>query len=700
MRPEKLLIVGGTRETRAYLANALKTDYETAEAEFGEQVIEMMRAKAYSAVLLSLAGVSHEDIQSFLRRRQQDQKISCVPVVIGVNKNIDGSDITEALDAGAWDYISEEASPEAIRMRIRLALQHCDSALSQKLSFLAQYDPVTRLYNKSSLFETVEKLLEDNPGRKFAYVRFDIENFHAVNSMMGLESGDQLLCKMAKAIENYARQYDLCAYGRIEYDIFGIFIPFTPQLKKDIEASRKQLASYSMEYTLIPRFGIYIVEDPSLSAEKINTYACIAAESPQKNGAKCYSFYSEVMEQQLRRQQMLQNDMSKALKEKQFKVYLQPKYSLYHERFVGAEALVRWQHPEEGLIPPGEFIPLFEKNGMISELDYYVWETVCQLLHQWIESGNTPPQISVNVSRMDLASLQIVDKISALVRKYQVPPKYLNLEITESAYSSNPELVKAITAALRLNGFRVLMDDFGSGYSSLSMLKDINIDELKLDMRFFTGTDDGKRGEDIIVAMMHMAKWLHLPVIAEGVEKESQVELLRRAGCEYVQGFYFGKPEPVEKYERILLESASHDAENMNPVTDILDLMQLQNDMFERVLNGMALCDFDGESLNIVHANASFGKLLGRLWDHEPANGDDILQFFEPKVAKDLMTLLYKVEFGRGDVQHDYCLACRDGSCLWASVNMRYLMRADEKCMMSFTMSDITAQKQIQNISK
>ena len=218
--------------------------------------------------------------------------------------------------------------------------------------------------------------------------------------------------------------------------------------------------------------------------------------------------------------------------------------------------LVRWIRPEEGMVPPSRFIPIFEKNGLIMKLDYYIWDKSCRLIRNWLDRGIDPFPISVNISRVSMYNPRIVEEIYDLTVKYNVPPRLFQLELTESAYTDNPETIKKAMHQLQEYGFTILMDDFGSGYSSLNVLKDIAVDVLKLDMKFMTGAGSAnqKRSESIVANVIHLAKDLHLPVIAEGVEEIEQVEFLNSVGCEYGQGYYFAKPIPVEEYEKLVLK--------------------------------------------------------------------------------------------------------------------------------------------------
>lgn len=246
----------------------------------------------------------------------------------------------------------------------------------------------------------------------------------------------------------------------------------------------------------------------------------------------------------------LVNDLQPALKQEQFILFFQPQFSLTTGAAIGAEALVRWNHPKAGFMMPGDFIPVFEKTGWIARLDYYVAEHACRIIGKWCKTGNILNPVSINLSRATLLNSELVDILLHLTEKYHVPVSLLNLEITESAWVSNPEQLTAAIYTLRRAGFMVIMDDFGSGYSSLNMLKDIDADALKLDMNFFSGGSLTKKGKIILTSVIQMAAKLGLPVIAEGVETQEQKDFLTSINCAYIQGYYYARPMPQKEYEK------------------------------------------------------------------------------------------------------------------------------------------------------
>lgn len=280
-------------------------------------------------------------------------------------------------------------------------------------------------------------------------------------------------------------------------------------------------------------------------------YATLASKECKFNIVNHFAYYNEEMSKKAQQNQWILAEMQNALDTNQFEIYLQPKYDLSTEQPIGAEALIRWHHPTRGLVSPGVFIPVFEKNGFIVKLDYFVWESAAKLLSTWLKEGKKPYPISVNLSRVNLYNPNLAHILEDLTKRYNVPNELLQIEITESAYMENPELMTKFVSQLQEKGFVILMDDFGSGYSSLNTLKDININILKIDMKFLSNNLNDERSKIILKSVFELANDLKTPIVMEGVETLKQVDFLRKIGCRCVQGYYYSKPIPVVDYEQL-----------------------------------------------------------------------------------------------------------------------------------------------------
>lgn len=280
--------------------------------------------------------------------------------------------------------------------------------------------------------------------------------------------------------------------------------------------------------------------------------AMLAVQSIKGKYGCYYAFYNNSLRDRLLRQQAIIDSMEFALGDGQFQVYFQPKYRIRDDHLAGAEALVRWMHPQWGMLSPAEFIPLFEKNGFITKLDQFVWEEVCRKLKAWEKRGYSGFHVSVNVSRADIYSVDITDLLISIVQKYELAPERLHLEITESAYTENSIQLIEVVSRLRELGFVLEMDDFGSGYSSLNMLNQMPIDVLKLDMKFIQSETAKPLEHGILQFVTDLARRMHLSVVAEGVETREQLDRLLEVDCDYVQGYYFARPMPAEEFEQFL----------------------------------------------------------------------------------------------------------------------------------------------------
>lgn len=541
-----ILIVDDMQINRIMLRKILSNEYQIIEAENGKVALELLKThgEKIAAIILDLI-MPVKDGFSFLESLIKIQAYKDIPVIVST---IDGDIENEkrSLELGVWDFITKPFKPEIIQLRLK-------NVIARSQIYMAEHDSLTGFYNKRKFFQMTRQMLDEHRQEKFILLRLDIDRFKLINSFFGVEEGDRLLCYMASVIGEFVKKIPFCTYGRIESDIFCICKPYNAeQIEFLVEEFRNKLIAYNPNYYIEISFGAYIINDLTLDMETMYDRASLAASQCKGKYMKYLAIYDDRITQALMHDQRIMNEMAPALEKGQFVVYFQPKYSLKTKKPYGAEALVRWQHPIKGLIPPNEFIPVFEKNGFICKLDFYVWERVCQAIHRWLREGLEPDPISVNVSRANLYNPNIVELLLDLVKKYEISPELLNLELTESAYMDNPQIIKKAIGRLQNEGFVILMDDFGSGYSSLSMLKDIVVDMLKIDMKFLPTKKDKGRSERILASIIQMAKWLDMPVIVEGVETKEQVAFLQELGCDYVQGYFFARPMTLEKYEKLI----------------------------------------------------------------------------------------------------------------------------------------------------
>lgn len=419
------------------------------------------------------------------------------------------------------------------------------------VDYLATYDELTGIYNKQAFYAKTKEMLLDNPDKNFDLLRINIERFKVLNDLFGESTGDKLLRYIGKFLKEI--NLPLCVSGRLYADNFVVcYEAGKGDSRRMINTLQMVADSFAINNRTILSFGLYRIDDKTLPVSVMCDRANMALWKAKGNFKNPYCEYDEKMRQQVLKEQKIINAMEMAIQNKEFTLYLQPKYDIEKGAIIGAEALVRWISLENGFISPGDFIPVFENNGFVYEVDKFIWEESCRYLRKWLDEGREVHPISVNVSRIDLYDPKLVQHLVDLREKYQLPSQYLELEITESAYTEDPEQIITITRQLREAGFVILMDDFGTGYSSLNMLKDIQIDVLKLDMGFLKSSDYSAKGGNILTAILKMAESLKMQTIAEGVETKEQVEFLKSIGCRYVQGFYYSKPLPVGEFEKLI----------------------------------------------------------------------------------------------------------------------------------------------------
>ncbi len=418
-----------------------------------------------------------------------------------------------------------------------------------------KYDELTRLISRNHFCREIAKLNEINSETAYALFFFDIVKFKAINDIFGFKEGDAFLVYIAERLKN--GRLPVASACRVSADRFAFLADVTEMRAEDIaNALLEDIRNYRIPFEVLINIGVYIVPKTELSGDAMLDRAILAQEAIKGSYSNRISFYDDDLRDAMLSEQEIFSDMNNALAQEQFVVYYQPQYNHSTGMLVGAEALVRWQHPIKGMISPGRFIPIFEKNGFITKLDLYVFEQVAKFLRRSFDKNYSTVPISVNFSKNDIFSPDFVDTLEVIRKKYDIPAKYLRIEITESILVGNSKAVNEIIERLRELGYTIEMDDFGSGYSSLNVLKDLDFDVIKLDMLFLEGQGKNSRGGTILASVVNMAKWLRLPIIAEGVETIEQADFLKSIGCNFIQGYLYSKPLPEAEY--IELVSRSH----------------------------------------------------------------------------------------------------------------------------------------------
>lgn len=411
--------------------------------------------------------------------------------------------------------------------------------------------PITQMYNLRAFLYKVGELVREYPEKKFAMIVLDIANFKTVNEFCGRAAGDSLLIAIAKGLRQYEKEDTVLSHFRA--DVFGLFLSFTEEQELvDITISMsKIIAQVSLACKVLPAFGIYVATDPTMPPSLMIDYATLALNTIKGKFYANYAFFDSQMRLKMLMEKQIENDIVTALETGQFTVYIQPKVNMKSGEIVGGEALIRWQHPERGIIPPMDFIPCLERNGFIINVDLYVWNEVFQLQGRRLREGKKTVPISVNISRLHAYQKGFRDSLCQLSKQYEVPPKYVLLELTESGFLEGSEVMFERMQEIRLDKFSISMDDFGTGYSTMTMLRNQPVDQIKLDRGFI---EDMQNSRSRIIARhtINMLKELGVHLLAEGVETKEQQDFLLECGCTEAQGFFYYKPMPSEEFETLL----------------------------------------------------------------------------------------------------------------------------------------------------
>lgn len=416
-------------------------------------------------------------------------------------------------------------------------------------------DEITGGDSRAAFYIKMDEAVKNNSPNTYTVALLNVRNFKLINNNFGFLEGDKILKNIYYEIEKHLNKGEfLC---RSEIDNFFICMKendeeIIKRRLKEIEIDINKCEwEYSSKYSVQFAFGLALVEDTSMDHRTIMNYARFSCSNYKKT--REFKNYSKIVEE-LSRENRLNYMFENSLKNGEFKVYLQPKMNIKNNRCQGAEALVRWIHPEEGMISPGEFIGLFEENDKIIELDFYVFEEVCKIIKSWIDNDKNVVPISVNLSRKHLKNTVFIDKFVDIKNKYSVPDGLIEFEILESVALDDEKIniLISILDKIHQNGFLCSLDDFGSGYSLLSVLSELRVDTIKLDRKFFRDFED-ERSKNVIESFINVCERINTKVVAEGIESKEQLDYLRKVNCELVQGFIFSKPIDVESFEKSFL---------------------------------------------------------------------------------------------------------------------------------------------------
>ncbi len=547
-RMRRILIVEDEFVNRELLKVYLEDKYELLIAETGAEALEAVR-KHFDTLSLVMLDLILPDMHGLdiLREIKQDADLSRIPVIVLTG---DTESEVESLNIGASDFISKPyPRVEVILARIRRSIE-----LSENRDLIrgTELDQLTGLYNREYFYRYAEQYDLYHREEDTDALVVDINHFRLINERYGKAYADIVLQQLGAALLAAVKKNGGIVCRR-EADTFQVYCPH----REDYDAFAEEItaaASEGLKGRIRTRVGVYSRVDKSIDMERRFDHAKSAADTIRNSFSVSVAVYDNALHEKEVYAERLLDDFQEALTQKQFTVFFQPKYDIRPETPVlcGAEALVRWKHPELGMISPGVFIPLFENNGLIRDLDNYVWREAAAQIRHWKETLGHAVPVSVNVSRIDMLDPELTETLRNLIEENRLEYGDLHLEITESAYTQDAEHIIQVVSGLREMGFKIEMDDFGSGYSSLNMISTLPIDALKLDMLFIRTAFSENGNIRMLEITLDISRCLSVPMIAEGVETEEQMLTLKRMGCDIVQGYYFSKPVPAEEFERFL----------------------------------------------------------------------------------------------------------------------------------------------------
>ena len=556
--PQLVLVVDDQEINRDVLGMILEDYYDIIYASDGKEALQKIEENQdrLSVVLLDLI-MPEMDGFEVMSRVNGSEQLRRIPIIVLTSEK---SAELKALQMGAADFITKPFDMhDVIRARVSRIIELNEG---RQLISAAEHDKLTMLYTRSFFFEYANRIYKYHPELHMDAVVINIEQFHTVNELNGFEFGDSILRIIGSEISAFLSETEGIA-SRVEADRFNIFCKHQDDYQALLDRFQKKMDDVSRNVSIRLRMGVKPWKadvEPMLLFDR----ASAACSMVRGNYKTHLMFYSEDMLARELLNRRLLNDLRAAVEEKQFKVFYQPKYRIQCDppRLCSAEALVRWKHPELGMISPGDFIPLFEGNGQISVVDKFVWAEAARQIADWRDRFGIVVPVSVNLSRADVFHPMLVKTLTGLIEENGLEYKNMKLEVTESAYTDNASQLLDVVNHLRELGFEIEMDDFGSGYSSLNMISSMPIDVLKMDMKFIRNIEHNTKDFRLVELVVDIAKYLNVPVVAEGVKTETQLQLLKNPDCDLVQGYYFSRPLPAEEFEKLIIREIEIDRRN------------------------------------------------------------------------------------------------------------------------------------------
>ncbi len=701
-RKQTIIIADGNEKKRAVLSEILSDQYLIIESANGQQTLDILvkEHETTAAVVLDLA-MTALDGKSFLSFMRQDPRFIATPVIVTTQSKNTKTEIF-ALKMGATDFIQKPYEPSIIRQRLANILALREAAAQRNT---AERDALTGVFNKDTFYRKAGELLLRAGDDAYDIICIDIEQFKIINDLYGAPEGDKLLCFVAQILQQYS-DIPNSFLGRVGADIFAICTPRQSLYADTLVAGAfSQLKNYPLNFSIVLRFGVYQVDDIGIPVSTMCDRANLAIRSIKGKYNRYIALYDDSHRRQLLEEQEITGEMHAALLDGQFEVFYQPKYNLTTGEIVGAEALTRWIHPQKGIIPPDKFVPLFERSGFITSLDIHIWQKVCKQIRKRIDSGCQPIPISINISRVDIYNPFLCGILENMVKRFQLEPNLLELEITETAYTQNADQLIKVIGQLKELGFLVAMDDFGSGYSSLNMLNEVPVDVIKLDMRFLNKSQGTVRDGNILNFIVDLAKWMGLPLVAEGIETAQQVAYLRGMGCNCGQGFFFSKPLSGPEFEKLL--DTNQIARPCNEILltynhlnlkEIWDPSSTFNLLFNGYVGALAIYEFKNDKLSLIRGNDRFYQVWGDNCDKVFYYSSNLLNLIHDDDKDLFMALLSRLKNEKLELGCDNrWKKPHSDEYRWYHQRYKLLLDIEDRCLILGAIEDITVQRQMED---
>lgn len=682
-KPEKfkILIVDDSEYERDMFKDLLVKDYDILEAGNGKEAIDMLTlyGEDIALVLLDLIMPEIDGFGVLLSMRKMGWS-DRIPVIM-ISSETSSDMVQHAYEMGVTDYIGKNIKRAIINKRIENTInlyakkERMIRFMSEENKRIRNTDPLTGLLNLNGFIKKATELIKKYPDKPYAITFVDIRGFKYINDFYGVDTGNELLKYWAGLLKEIIGDDE--ALARIAADRI-VTISYLDDEKRTLdryygihEKMSKFLDRPGRSFNIELVAGTYVLEEADRQKADIEQYishAMVAHERAKNTPGGMHDYYNEGEWQTQWRTMQISNHLEAAIENGEITVWFQPQYNFSNKNIVSAEALCRWNHEELGWISPGEFIPILEKSGQIYKLDCHVWRLVCRFLKEFKDRElKTCPHVSINVSRADINQEKSPDVvIENLVKEYGLSPDVLHVEITESAYVEDSERINHLVKSFHEKGFNVEMDDFGSGYSSLNSLQNIDVDVLKMDMGFLKNAEGNNKSSVILDGMIQMAKNLSIQVVAEGVETESQAKFLGNLGCNIMQGYYFSRPIPVEQFIQLLydveknhestdVESNQDNISSGNTIEDYRDYLRKRNDgmiaemtdehslssfIFNNYMGSAAIIEIGNEGYKIISVNKEFLKELGLVDDYVVLLHNKEFNFFTEEERKGIVEML------------------------------------------------------------